>query len=365
MPILGGQTRFRKLQAGYQGSNFTAHYGTKATATRVLPWDFTPDINPNWTTSDVSTGTLHKAVLPYRVRGDFTGTTSGDTLTYDDFPFYGNAVLKANNAPTGGGAAKTWIFQPASTGSPDPLGIFTFEYGDDVGDPAPETPSDWWQLVGGLVETVTLTGPDNHGPVSHNATWRFGKAAGTFSTDFPVSGTVPTAALSVDSTPSTIDMGDLEVFIDATTGAIGTTKLSDAVHSFELTITNNYDLKSFANGSNTKFQIHAIGRGEQEIGLQLTLAKSTGVVGTGSETDKWYLNTAVERFIELRFTRNEIITGSTPYSLSIRMPIVWDTRAEGEIGGNTTIVLTGHAIYNSTLGYAIRAVDVCALTATF
>lgn len=364
MGILGGQVRFRKLQAGYQGSNFTAHYGTKATATRVLPWDFVPDVNPNWTTSTVSTGTLHKAVLPYRVRGDFTGNSTGE-LTYDDAPVLLNAVLKSNNAPTGGGAAKTWTFQPASTGSPDPLGFFTFEYGDDVGDPAPETPSDWYQLVGGLVETVTLTGADNHGPVTHNATWRFGKAAATFSTDYPVSGTVPTAALTVDSTPSTVDTGDLEFFVDATSGAIGTTKLSDAVHNFELTITNNYDLKSFANGSNTKFQINAIGRGEQEITLAMTFAKSTGVVGTSSETDKWLLATAVTRYIELRFTRNEIITGSTPYSLSIRMPIVWDTRAEGEIGGNTTITLTGHAIYDSGLGYAIRAVDVCALTSAF
>jgi hypothetical protein len=329
-----------------------------------MPWNFTPDINPNWTTADVSTGTLHKAVLPYRVRGDYTGTSSGE-LTYDDAPVLHNGVLKANNAPTGGGAAKTWTFQPASTGSPDPLGFFTFEYGDDVGDPSPETPSDWYQLVGGLVETTTITGPDNMGPLTHNATWRFGKAAATFSTAYPVSGTVPTAGLSVDTTPSYIEMGDAELFIDNAYTGIGTTKISDAVHSLELTITNNYDLKAFANGSNTKYQIHAIGRGEQEITLQVQFAKSTGIVGTSSETDDWFGSTAVERFVELRFTRNEMITGSTPYSLSIRLPMVWDTRAEGEIGGNTTITLTGHAIYDANLGYAIRAVDVCALTSTF
>jgi hypothetical protein len=364
MPILGGFTRFRKLQFGYQGSNFSAHYGTPVAASRVVPWAGVPDINRNTTFPDVSTGTLHKAVLPYYVRGDFTLPTTGET-TFDDMPILWNAALKANNAPTGGGAAKTWTFQPASTGSPDPLGFFTVEQGDDVGDPAPETPSDWFQLTGGLIETLTLSGPDNMGPITHSATWRFGKAASTGATDYPVTGTVPTAALSVDSTPSYVELGDTELFIDDTAVGIGTTKISDALHSMELTITNNYDLKSFANGSNTKAQIHAIGRGEQEITLALQFAKTTQTVGTGSEADDWFSSDPIKRFVELRTTRNEMITGSTPYSQSIRLPLVYTTRADGEIGGNTTVTLTGTALYDSTLGYAIRAVVVCALTSTF
>jgi len=364
MPIAGGFTRFRKLQFGYQGSNFAAHYGTPVAASRVMPWRGVPDINRNATFADVDTGTLHKAVLPYYVRGDFTLPTTGE-LTYDDLPVLLNGVLKANNAPTGGGAAKTWTFQPASTGSPDPLGFFTVEQGDDVGDPAGESPADWFQLTGGIVEQLTITGPDNMGPLTHSATWRFGKAASTGSTDYPVTGTVPTAALSVDSTPSYVELGDCELFIDDAYTGIGTTKISDALHSMELTITNNYDLKAFANGSNTKYQIHAIGRGEQEITLSLQFAKTSQTVGTGSEADDWFSSDPVKRFVELRFTRNEMITGSTPYSLSIRMPLVYTTRADGEIGGNTTVTLTGTALYDSDLTYAIRAVVVNALTSSF
>lgn len=364
MAVLGGFTRFRKLQFGYQGSNFAASYGTAVAASRVVPWRGVPDINRNATFADVDTGTLHKAVLPYYVRGDYTLPTTGE-LTYDDFPILANGVLKANNAPTGGGAAKTWTFQPASTGSPDPLGFFTVQQGDDVGDPSPETPSDWFQLTGGLIETLTLTGPDNMGPLTHSATWRFGKAASTGATDYPVTGTVPTAALSVDSTPSYIELGDCELFIDDAYTGIGVTKISDALHSMELSITNNYDLKSYANGSNTKNQIHGIGRGEQEIELQLQFAKTTDTVGTGSEADDWFSSDPVKRFVELRFTRNEFITGSTPYSLSIRMPMVYTTRSDGEIGGNTTVTLTGTGLYDSQLGYAIRCVDVCALTSAF
>lgn len=364
MPIAGGFTRFRKIQAGYQGSNFSAHYATAVAATRVLPWSGVPDVNPNWTFPEVETGTLGDAVSPYRVRGDFTHPTTGQ-LTYNDLPFILNASLKANNAPTGGGSAKTWTFQPAETGSPDPLGFILFEFGDDVGDPAGETPADWFQEIGGLIETVTITGPDDMGPLNHSATWRFGKVLSTGSTDFPASGTVPTAGLSVDSTPNYIYLADCELYINDTSGAIGTTKISDALHALELTITNNYDLKSFANGSNSRFQIHSIGRGKQEIDLALTFAKTSDTVGVGSEADDWYDASSITRYIELRFTSPEIITGSTPFSLSIRMPVVWLTRADGEIGGNSTVTLTGRAIYDSGLGYRIRAVDVCELTSSF
>ena len=359
-----GFVRFRKHQFGYQGSNFTAHYGSKATATRVLPWRGVPDVNRNATFPDVDTGTLHKATAPYYTRADITETLAGP-LTYNDFPILGNATLTANNAPTGGGAAKTWIFQPASTGSPDPLGFFTDEFGDDVGDPAGESPADWFQLVGGLVEQLTLTGPDDMGPLQQSANFRFGKARSTGSTSYPVSGTVPTAGLSVDSTPNYIYLADCELFINDSAATIGTTKISDALHSLELTITNNFDLKTYANGSNTRFELSGLGRGEQEITLQLQFAKTSQTVGTGSEADDWFAATATKRFVELRFTSPEIITGSTPFSLSIRMPLFYTTRADGEIGGNTTVTLTGTAVYDSDLGYAIRAVDVCELTSAF
>jgi hypothetical protein len=362
VPIAGGQTRYRRILVGYQGSNFAAHYATAVAATRQVPWSGVPDVNPNWTFPEVDTGTLGDAVMPYRVRGDFTHPTTGQ-LTYNDFPVIGNGALKSNNAPTGGGTAKTWTFQPAETGSPDPLGFILMQQGDDVGDPAGESPADWFQELGGLIETVTLTGPDDMGPLQHSATWRFGKVNSTGSTANPVSGTVPTAGLSVDSTTNYIYLADCELFIDDAFSGIGTTKIADALHSLDMTITNEFDLKSFANGSNTRFQIHAIGRGKQTIDLSLQFAKTSQTVGTGSEADDWYAATAVPRFVELRFTSPEIITGSTPFSLSLRMPVVWLTRSDGEIGGNTTVTLTGRAFYDANLGYRIRAVDVCELTA--
>jgi len=64
------------------------------------------------------------------------------------------------------------------------------------------------------------------------------------------------------------------------------------------------------------------------------------------------------RYIEIKTTSPEIITGSTPYSQSIRIPTRLRTAVDGELGGNSTITFTYRGFYDSTLTYAIRAVVV-------
>jgi hypothetical protein len=354
-----GFTRFRKHQWGSQGSNSTV-IGTAAVATRVMPYRGVPEVNMNWTFDDIDQGSLHKISAPGQRRWDITETETGP-LAYDDFPYLASTTLIGGITPTGGGAAKTWTFTPTSL-TASPLTFITEEFGDDVGDPAGETPADWFQLVGGLAETLTLTGNEDMGPVEVSIGMRFAKALSTGSTDYPATGTVPTAGLTVDSSPTWVYMADCEVFIDDTAAGIGVTKISDAVHSMELSITNNFDLKSYANGSNTRFQLHGFGRGEQEISLALQFAKTSQTVGTGSEADDWMSNSPVKRFVELRFTSPDFVTGSTPYSLSIRIPMWYVTRDDGEIGGNTTVTLTGTGAYDTDTTYAIRAVTVNALT---
>lgn len=351
MPIQGF-TRFRKRQWGYQGSNSSV-INTKATATRVIPWKGVPEINLNYTYPEQDEGSLHKIAAPYQTANDITSSISGP-LNYNDAPYIFDAGL-IGGVTVSGATAKTWPYQPTSLTS-SPLGMFTEEYGDDV-------LTDWWQLLGGVAESFTLTGDNSLGPLQLSANMRYATWKSTGSTDHPVTGTVPTAGLTVDAVPTPVFLADCELFLNATAGAIGTTKITDALEGLVLTVTNGNDNKRYANGSNTRFAIAGYGLGSQEITLELTLAKTSQTVGLLSENDLWFDDAPSKRFCELRFTSPVIITGVIPYSLSIRLPFFYSTRGDGEQGNNTNIVLTGTAVYDSTLTYAIRAVVVNTLAA--
>ncbi len=352
MPVVQGFTRFRKRQWGFQGSN-AGVIATSAVATRVIPWAGVPVINPNLTFPTQDEGSLHKIAAPYQTASDITTTAAGP-MNYNDLPYLFTAALVGGITPTGA-TAKSWAFQPPSLTS-SPLGMFTEEYGDDV-------LADWWQLLGTVCESFTLTGDQTMGPLQLSATLRSASWKSTSSTDHPVSGTVPTPALTVDSSPTPVFMGDCELFLNSTSGAIGTTKVSDALEGMILTVTNGLDHKRYANGSNTRFAIAGYGLGSQTITLELTLAKTTATVGLLSENDLLFDDLPTKRFCELRFTSRVIITGAIPYSLSLRLPFFYTIRHDGQAGTNTQIMLTGSAVYDAGLGYALRAVPVNTLSA--
>jgi hypothetical protein len=146
------------------------------------------------------------------------------------------------------------------------------------------------------------------------------------------------------------------LFLNSTAGTIGTTQISDALHSAKVTITNTIDRKRFANGSNTRFAVSAFYLGERTIEAEFTFAKADAIVGlTNSELRNFLNATPVTRYVELVATSTEIITGSTPYSWSLRLPLTWRTKGEGEMNANTTVTLTGTGRYDSGLGYALRS----------
>jgi len=339
-----GFVRFRKRQWGYQGSNSSV-INTPAVATRVIPWRGVPEVNPNYTYPEQDEGSLHRIAAPYKQAVDITATATGP-LNMNDAPYLFTAGLVGGITPTGG-TDKTWVFTPPSL-TASPLGMFTEQYGDDV-------LTDWWQLNGVVAESFSLTGDNTMGPLQVSANLRGAGWRSTGSTDHPVSGTVPTAGLTVDSAPTPVFLADCELFLNSTAGAIGTTKITDALEGLVLTVTNGLDSKRYANGSNTRFQIAGYGLGNQEITLALTLAKTSQTVGLLSENDLWFDDTSTKRFLELRFTSPVIITGVIPYSLVIRGSYFYTIRGDGEQGNNTNITLTGTFGYDSTLAYAIRA----------
>ena len=351
MPILGGFTRFREHQWGYQGSN-SSLVSTPVAAVRSMPLSGTPNVERNLTWAGEDQGSVDPIMAPYFGPLDITESLSG-TLDYDSLPWYLSAAVKSGVTPSGGGSAKTWTHQADSLTRPI-AGYITEEFGDDV-------TVDWYQLFGGIAESLEISGSGNEA-LSVDLGMRFAGFKSTGSTAYPVSGTVPTAALSVDSTPSYVELGDGELFIDDAYTGIGTTKISDALTQMTLSVDNTIDQKFAANGSNTRFQPFDLPISGREITLRLQFHKTSQTVGTGSESDDWMASTPTKRFVELRFTRpSPFITGSTPYSWSVRLPLYYTTREEAEEGGNTQIVLTGRAVYDSDLTYAIRSVTVNAL----
>jgi hypothetical protein len=351
VPILGGFVRLREHQWGYQGSNSTL-ISTPVAATRSMPLTGTPNVNRNATFSDADQGSVDPIAAPYYGALDITESLSG-VLDYDSLPWYISASLKSGTTPSGGGANKTWTQQADSLTRPR-AGYITEEFGDDV-------TVDWYQFFGGVAESLEISGEGNDA-LTVDLGMRFAGFKSTGSTSYPVSGTVPTTALTVAADPPRVFLADGELFIDDAAGSIGTTKISDALTGFSFSVDNEIDQKFAANGSNTRFQPFDLPISSREVTLRLQFHKTAQTVGTGSESDDWMAATPTKRYIELRFTRPApFITGSTPYSWSLRVPLYYTTREEVDAAGNTQIALTGRVVYDETLTYAVRSVTVNAL----
>ena len=336
MSPVAGLIRLRKHQFGRQ-----LNMGTKVAATRAYPFSGTPDVDLGWIDPEIDAGSRDPVAAPYRGASELTASLDFPTLNYNDLTktlcgFFGGDV-----APTGGGTAKTWTHSPASA-TVDELDPFTYEFGDDV-------LTDWYQFGDGVVESFEITGPEGLGALSMTTSWRFGSVASTGSTDSPVSGTVPTPALTVATNDVPIFLKDGGIYIASTTGGLAAGQVTGALHTFAFRGSQEIDLKRYADALQT-FDIADYGPGARELELELTFAKTADTVGTGSESDAWMSDTAVTRFIRLVFTSTEEAQSGIDYSWSVTMPMRYYTREEGEIGQNSVVVLTAHAFYDATAG---------------
>lgn len=331
MPIQGFR-RYRKHQWGKQSS-----FASNTSATRVLPWRGPIVVDPARENPDVDTGSLDPIMQPLNGPQENTASLDITALAYDDVPYLFASGVKGGVSATGG-TAKSWTFQAASL-TADDFDYFTDQWGDDV-------TTDWIHGGSGVADSFELTFDEGLGVVTGSVDMVYARAN-------LASG--PTGGLTVDDTSQWVYGADAEFFLDTAAGSIGTTKLTDAVHGWTLRVSNNLDRKRFANGSNTRFQLAGYGRGEREIEVELVVAKTTETLAERATLD----DTPVpNRYIEARFTSPEIITGSTPYSMSIRTPVRLFSVEDGEIDGNTTMTLTYRGYYDTTTGYAFRAVVV-------
>lgn len=311
--------------------------GTKVAAKKAYAFGGTPDVNLNWTDPEVDTGSLDVTVAPYQTASDITAALTDNALRYNTIPLIMSAIFGGGETPTGGGTAKTWTHSPASVVPLDDFDFFTYEFGDDV-------LTDWFQLGDGILESLEITGPEGLGPLTTSMGWRFGSASSTGATDRPVTGSVPTD-LDVDPNEAMVYLKDGGIYISDDPYDLEYSQISDALHSFVLRISGDLDQKRFANQSQS-FDVQGYGRASRAFELECTFAKTADTVGTGSESDDWMSDDSVDRFVRLYFESTTEAQSGIPNSWEVIMPMRYYTRAEGESGGNTTVILTGHGFYD-------------------
>lgn len=329
MPVQGF-VRLRQHNFGRQASP-----GTVVAAKRAYGFKGVPTPNLNWTDPDVDTGAIVPVVVPFRGAADLTAALTDPRLAYNSIPLLMAAIFGGGITPTGGGTAKTWSWLPAVRAPLDDDDLFTYEFGDDV-------VTDWYQFGEGILERLEITGPEGLGPLTTAMSWRFGSIASTGSTDSPVTGTVPTPALTPDINEAIVYLKDLGIYIADSPYDLDTSQVTDALRSFKLTIAQARDQKRYANADQS-FDIDAYGKGALTIELECTFEKTSDTVGTGSESDAWLSDEAVNRYIRISGESTVEAQSGIPYSFEFAMPARYYTRTEGNIGGNTTVILTAHA----------------------
>jgi hypothetical protein len=335
MPVQG-LVRLRKWQGARQ-----AVQGTVVAATKAYPWRGVPDVDLQWTDPDVDAGSIDPTVAPIRQGDEVTFDLTDNGLEYNSLPalmggFFGGDVEPTSSGT--GGLAKTWTHDPSST-TPEEPDPFTWEFGDDV-------TTDWYQFGDSVVESFEIVFPEQLAAATGSVTWRAGSVGSGSSTDQPVTGTVPTPGLSVDTAGAKVYAKDTAIYIASSVAGLSGGQVSDALYTATLRFGGEFDLKRWMNGAQN-FDINEIVRASRSIEVEMTFAKTSDIVGTGSESDAWMSDDAVNRYLRLITTSTTMIPGtSVPYKWTQTMPIRYYTRTEGEIGGNTTVVLTGHAFYD-------------------
>lgn len=339
MPLtpVAGVERLRAFQLGKETT-----FKTAVAATRRMPWTFLPTIDPHWTNPTAQTGTLDQAIAPYRTALDVTGVATGQ-LYSDDVPTVISAAIMGGLSLVGGSTAKTMTATPASL-TQDVFDTYTGEWYDDA-------TADAWAFSGGIINDFTMEYPQDLGPIMLTANWRFAKIAA-----YPAT---PTAGLTTDTNPTPLYCADTLFYVNDTAAAIGTTSMVDQVYGATLQVQNNIDVKRFANGNSTRFEVAGYSRAERVLDFTWTFAKATAAI---AEAVKWIAASPSERFAEIETTATVAAQSGIPHRMRWRIPGYWFTRAEQTINTNTGFSLMGHQVYDTTLLYPFQVTSVSTRT---
>jgi hypothetical protein len=346
MAILG-QVPLRRHLFGRQAS-----FASPVPAVRAYPLSGVPVPNLNLIRPDADQGALYPVVKRYKGPPDLNFTLNHNALCYNDLPlifaaFFGGAVT-----PIGAGTAKTWDWSPDPFVADD-IDPFSYEFGDDA-DGTGGNPNDWMQYVQGVLTGFTIDSPETGaGVLTANLPFKFGDIFYAGSTDISPATSIPSITDRPDKSPTPLYLKDAKVFMDSDASDIGGTQLSNAVHTFTLTASQELDEKRYVNGSQT-FELDAYGRGPVTIEMALVYAKTADTVGVGSESDAWSANDPVDRFISVVFESVSEAESGIPYSWTFSLPAWYFQREETNIGNNTTVTLTAEAHVDDILASAFN-----------
>lgn len=332
MPIQG-YVRQRLWRFGKQSA-----HGTAVTPTRAVAWSGVLDVNPNWTEqSEADVGSIDPILPAYRMQTDVTASLTG-SLTYNDLPLIFAAGVRGGQTAVSSGGSYQWTHQSLST-TATTLDVFTTQWADDVS-------SDGFQARDGVLESFELSFDEALGPWQFSGSWRYGYVDG---------GVTPTAGLAVGSNLPLVFGSDTELFLDDTSGNIGTTKITDALHRASVSVTTSLDQKRFAQGSNSRFAIAGYGVTSREITASFTFAKTAQTVGLASEAAKWLSADPTNRYVKLLVTSEQEVAPGIKYQWDLRLSGSWRTRTDEAVGGNAVVTLELAGRYDAGLGYALRS----------
>lgn len=338
-----------------------AAFGTPVAALRAYPFSGTPNPDLNWQNTAGDFGSRVNVAKPTRGVPNYQAQLTDGSLNYNDLVAQLCAFFGGQVSPTGGGTAKTWTHEPdfTTSGSPD---LFTYERGDDA-DGSGGNPNDWFRWSDGILTGLTIDSPDDgRGVLTTQMQWLFGDVAYAGDTDAtaPVL-SIPSIPDVPDPDPVPLYLKDAKVYITDDPTDIGGDQITDAVHKFTLALTQEVDQKRYVNGSQ-EFDLDGYGMGGVTIAPSLVMGKTGDTVGINSESDAWFSELAVDRYLQIVFESPEEAQSGIPYAWAWSTPLRWYTREEGEIGGNSTITLAGEAFLEpDTLDYAFSSELTCTL----
>lgn len=262
-------------------------------------------------------------------------TLKSKAAAYDDLLYLWATCLKAPaiTTPSGGTNTRLWTFTPNTTDT-NTANSLTMEFGNST---------NAYKVAGGRVDDLELTyKPD--GTVEANAKL-IGQA---------ISEGITMTSSPTDITLRPISPKQVNFYIDTSAGNIGTTQVKPFEIKFKLgnRWTDVYEIDSSTSTWATLVE-HGL---MPEI--QFTLPHDSSA-NTYMDT---YLRAGATLYVAVKAT-GSLIEGSLYYKSEIYMPIVLAKNARGPKYDVHSSTFTGHAIYDTTLTYAIKVLHHTQLTA--